>query len=158
MKTVKEIMVKSPMYCEKDATLQAVAEQMSKENIGSLPVLDENKKLIGMITDRDICLAAGATKKNLASLKVQEVLKQQPVHTITGEDDLRSALRLMRVKQVGRLPVVDKDRRLQGVVSLNHIVRRTHGTADAAEIEHGGDENVLNTLHALSNRKLEMAL
>ena len=62
MKTVKEIMVSSPQYCGKHETLQTVAEKMSKSNIGSLPVVDENKKPIGIITDRDICLTAAQGK------------------------------------------------------------------------------------------------
>ncbi|HTL82903.1 MAG TPA: CBS domain-containing protein [Bacteroidia bacterium] len=158
MKTVREIMVTTPKYCEAKTSLQSVAEEMTRSNIGSLPVVDENKKLVGMITDRDICLAAGSSKKELSSLKVHEVLGKNPLHTISPEDDLSSALRIMRLKQVGRLPVVDREKRLQGVISLNHIVRHTYGESDESEIEWAGDENVIKTLHALSNRKLEPAL
>ncbi len=152
-------MVVSPKYCGKHETLHDAAIQMFKANIGSLPVVDENKKLVGIITDRDICLAAAnSDKKNLSEVKVHEVINRGiQVHTVTPEDDLQTALRIMRIKKVGRLPVVDREQTLQGIVSLNHILRKTHGSDDEAEVEYAGDENVIKTLHALANRKLEIA-
>jgi CBS domain-containing protein len=156
MKTVKEIMITSPQYCGQNETLQALAEKMSKSNIGSLPVLDDNKKVIGVITDRDITLAAGTqVGKKLSEIKVLDVIQNRKVHTVTPEDNLQTALQIMRTKQVGRLPVVDKEQNLRGVVSLNHIVRQTHGSNEHAEIGYAGKENVFNTLHSLANRKKE---
>ncbi len=149
-------MVAYPQYCEKHETLQTVAEQMSKSNIGSMPVVDENKKPIGIITDRDICLTAAArSKKPLSELKVQEVTNKQKVHTCSTEDNLQTALKIMRTKKVGRLPVVDHEQKLAGIVSLNHIVRKTHGNEDETEVGYKGEENVMKTLHSLASRKNE---
>ena len=154
MKKVKEVMVPFPQSCGKHETLQTVAEQMSKSNIGSLPVIDEHKRPIGIITDRDICLtAASQSKKSLSEWKVQEITGSQKVHTCSTEDDLQTALKIMRTKKVGRLPVVDRDQKLKGVVSLNHIVRETQGSSEEAEVGYQGQENVIKTLYSLANRK-----
>ena len=156
MKTVKDIMVTSPKYVGKNETLQTVAEQMSKTNIGSLPVLDENKKVVGVVTDRDITLTAGTQNgKKLSEIKVQDVIRNKKVHTVAPEDNLQTALQIMRTKQVGRLPVVDKEQKLKGIISLNHILRKTHGSSEHAEIAYEGKENVINTLHSLANRTSE---
>jgi CBS domain-containing protein len=152
MKTVKDIMVNFPKYIGKHETLQTVAEYMSKCNIGSLLVLDENQKLAGIITDRDITLTAGAYEQNLCEIKVQDVIRNKKIYTVSPDDDLQTALYLMRTKQVGRLPVIDKNQKLQGIVSLNHIVRKTHGSPEQDEIVYNGKENVMRTLHALAIR------
>ena len=157
MKKVKEIMVAYPQYCGKHETLQTAAEKMSKSNISSLPVVDETKKPIGIITDRDICLTAAQGKKPLSELKVQNITSGQKVHTCSTEDNLQTALRIMRTNKVGRLPVVDNQQKLTGIVSLNRIVRKTHGSSEAAEVTYKGEENVMKTLHSLASRKTEMA-
>lgn len=157
MKKVKEIMVPYPQYCGQHETLQTVAEKMSKSNIGSLPVVDENKNPIGIVTDRDICMTAAAqSKKTLSELKVQAITDTQKVYTCSAEDNLQTALKIMRTEKVGRLPVVDHEQKLTGIVSLNHIVRKTHGSSDEAEIVYEGKENVMKTLHSLASRKTEM--
>ena len=159
MKTVKEIMVTSPKYCGSHETLQAIAEQMSKTNIGSLPVLDKNKKVVGIITDRDICVTAGnLRKRNLSEIKVQEVLNNRRIYTCTQEDDVQTALKMMRTKKVGRLPVVDEDFNLTGIISLNRIMRKAYGSSEEGELVYAGEENVMNTLHSLANREFETAL
>ena len=158
MKNVQEIMVTSPKYCGKNETLQAVAEQMAKSNIGSLPVVDENKKLVGIITDRDIALTLGKQAgKKLTEIKVQDVIANKKVHSVLDEDNLQTALKIMRTKQVRRLPVVDNEKTLKGIVTLNHIVRLTHESNEEAEMEYKGEENVIKTLHSIANRQNEMA-
>jgi len=158
MKKVNEIMVSSPQSCAKTETLQKAAEIMSKSNIGSLPILDENKKVIGIITDRDITLNASQSKKPLSEIKVQDIISQRKVHTVQGEDNLETALKVMRENKVGRLPVVDKDQNLKGILSLNQIVRKTQGSTDEAELEYKGQENVMKTLHSLAERTPETVL
>lgn len=160
MKKIKEIMVTSPQYCGTDENLQTVAQLMSRSNIGSVPVVDENKKAVGIITDRDVCLTAAARNKPLSEIKAKEIISRQNLHTCSTEDDLQTALKIMRTKQVGRLPVVDNEQKLKGIVSFNHIVRKTQGSGN--EIEYKGEENVMKTLHSLASRatkpKSEMVL
>ncbi|MBI2270504.1 MAG: CBS domain-containing protein [Bacteroidetes bacterium] len=156
MKTIQEIMVKSPKYCDKNETVQSAIERLSNANIGSLPVLDENKKVVGMVTDRDICLSLGKdSKKSASEIKIQDIIKNKEVHTCLPDDNIQTALKIMRTKQVGRVPVVDKDRNLKGIVTLGHILNETRGSNEEAQIQYAGEENIIKTLHAISDRKTE---
>jgi len=151
MKQVKDIMNASPLSCRKDETIQEVSNQMSKSNIGFLPVVDENKKVIGTITDRNIVLAIGKANKAPDKLKVHEAM-ESTVHTISQEDSADKALEIMRTKQVGRLPVVDSERRLKGVVSLLGIARKIKDSSEKNELGSQGKENIINTLQGIAER------
>jgi CBS domain-containing protein len=151
MKQAKDVMCDSPKHCEKNESLKNVVNEMSKSNIGSLPVVDKDKKVIGVITDRDICIGLAKTDKPLSELKVSEVMSSQ-AHTCKLEDSADTALRLMRLKQVGRLPVVDKEGRLEGILSLNGIVRHHRKNNEKVEEQYPGEENVINTLHSIAER------
>jgi CBS domain-containing protein len=135
MKTVKEIMYSTPKYCGKNESLLNAVREMSKSNIGSLPVVDSDKKVVGIITNRDVCTTLGKTSKTLAELKVQEVMTPE-AYICTPEDDTKTALKIMRTKKVHRLPVVDKEGHLKGLLSLNTIVREFEGSREKAEIEY----------------------
>ncbi len=151
MKAIREIMATSPISCGKNETIQSVVSNMSKSNIGFLPVVDESKKVIGTITDRDVCLAIGKSNKPVHELKVHEVMNKN-THLIRQEEDVASALRIMRTNKVGRLPVVDTDNHLKGIVSLTRIARKIKDSQDKAELEYAGKENVINTLSAIAER------
>ena len=151
MKQAKDVMCDSPKHCEKNESLKNVVNEMSKSNIGSLPVVDKDKKVIGVVTDRDICIGLAKTDKPLSELKVGDVMSSQ-AHTCKLEDSADTALRLMRLKQVGRLPVVDKEGRLQGILSLNGIVRHHRKNNEKVEEQYPGKENVINTLHSIAER------
>lgn len=151
MKKVKEIMTTEPFSCQQNETIQTVANQMSKSNVGFLPVVDDSKKVIGTITDRDVALAMGNTEKSAKDIKVQEVMNQE-VHTISPEDDATTALKIMRTKQVGRLPVIDKEQHLTGVVSLMGIARKIKNTTEKDLLERQGDENIVNTFYSIAER------
>jgi CBS domain-containing protein len=129
MKTVKEIMVHSPKYCGRQETLQSVVAVMSKSNIGSLPVVDENQKVIGIVTNHDICVALGKTNKSPNQIKVADVMSTD-VHTCSQEDDAPTVLKIMRTKRVSRLPVIDDENKLSGILSLNGIIRRVYEGSD----------------------------
>jgi CBS domain-containing protein len=151
MKAVKEIMKTPAKSVVKSETIQSAAKTMYKSNIGFLPVVDENEKVVGTITDRDIALAIGKNSKPSQEIKVHEVMNST-IHTIKAEDDTAAALKLMRTKQVGRLPVVDSENRLKGIVSLMGIARTVKNDAKKEEVEYEGTENILNTLHSLAER------
>ena len=145
-------MVGSPKACKKSETLKDVAKHMAEFNIGSMPVLDEEKHVIGMITDRDVCLSLlKANGKPVSEIKVEDIMTNQ-VFSVLPEDDIETALRIMRMEQIGRLPVIDKDKNLTGILSLNRIVHETHGSKEEAEIEYQGKENVIKTLHSIALR------
>lgn len=151
MKKISEIMTGTPLSCRANETIQSVASQMAKSRIGFLPVVDENKKVIGTVTDRDVTLAIGNTNKSANELKVQEVMSKE-VETINPEAEATEALKIMRTKQVGRLPVVDSEEHLTGVVSLMDIARKVKDTPEKETIEHEGEENIVNTFYSLAER------
>ncbi len=147
MKPIKEIMTLNPQSCLKNETLLSVSNQMSKFNIGALPVVDESKKVIGIITDRDIVLALCKIKKTLKQITVNEAMTSE-VYTIDVEDDAANALNLMREKKIGRLPIVNRQNCLEGMISFNSISRKIY----KEDIEKAGKENVLNTLQEINDR------
>ncbi|HXB41875.1 MAG TPA: CBS domain-containing protein [Bacteroidia bacterium] len=157
MKTVKEIMKTQPQSVVKNENLKNAAAQMGKSNIGFLPVVDENQKVIGTITDRDITLAIGKSNKTAQEIKVHEVMKS-PIHSIKPEDDAASALKVMRTKKVGRLPVVDSENRLKGIVSLMGITRKVKISNELTDLENKGNENIVSTLHALAQRNSKVEI
>jgi CBS domain-containing protein len=151
MEKVKEIMTDTPFSCKEDETIQQVANQMSKSNIGFLPVIDKNQKVVGTITDRDVVLSLARTAKTPAQLKVQEVMRKE-THTVDPEDDATKALEIMRTRKVRRIPVVDSDKRLRGIVSLTGLARRIRNSSNRNHFEYQGKENIISTLHALADR------
>jgi len=112
---VREVMTDRPRCVTLETPISEVAELMESEDIGSLPVLD-GEQLAGMVTDRDIVVRAIAKGKDPRGMPVREVASREPV-TVYAEDDLSSALKKMASEQVRRLPVVDDDNRLIGVLS-----------------------------------------
>ena len=134
-----------------DATLTEAAKTMKNGNCGALPVVNNNNEVVGMITDRDICLALadGATATNK---KVKDVMTSN-VRTVTTNDDVDAVLRVMRESQVGRVPVLDGSRKLKGIISFHNLlsVAGDSETFNNAKLKDKG-ENILKTMHALSDR------
>ena len=112
---VHEHMTERPRCVTPETTVSEAAELMASEDVGSLPILDGDK-LAGVITDRDIVIRAVATKKNPHGMPVREIATHDPV-TIGADEDLADALKLMATYQVRRLPVVDEDNKLVGVLA-----------------------------------------
>jgi len=95
---------------------------MWEGDCGAVPVVTEDRKVIGMITDRDICIAAATRSKPPAEIRAGEVIStNHGVHAVKPDDDVRVALRTMRKHKVRRLPVVDREQRLAGIVSINDL-------------------------------------
>lgn len=151
MEKVKEIMSSTPFSCKEDETLQQVANQMSKLNLGFLPVVDKNQQVVGTITDRDVVLSLAKTAKTPAQVKVQDVMRKE-THTVSPEDDATKALEVMRTRKLRRLPVVDSEKRLKGIVSLTGFARRIRNSSNRNQFEYQGKENIISTLHALAER------
>lgn len=117
---VQDIMVREAKSCRMDTNLAAVTAIMWNTDCGALPVLDGGEKVVGMITDRDICIAAGTRNWIPSEIKVSEVVPQK-VYTCAGEDDIHAALKTMQTRKVRRLPVVSKDGKLQGILCLDDV-------------------------------------
>ena len=112
---VHEHMTDRPRCVTPDTLVAEAAELMASENVGSLPILDGDK-LAGVVTDRDIVVRAVAKKKDLSGMHVRDVASRELV-TVGPDENLSDALQLMASNQVRRLPVVDEDNRLVGVLA-----------------------------------------
>jgi CBS domain-containing protein len=118
---IREIMTSNPSTIEPDKPVAEAARIMKQEDAGVVPVT-ENGRLTGMVTDRDIAIRVVAEGKDPQSTAVREVASTDLV-TIDPQQDLDEALRLMAQHKVRRLPVVEKDGRLVGVVAQADVAR-----------------------------------
>jgi CBS domain-containing protein len=112
---VRDVMTTRPRAVTSDTPVTQVAELMEAEDVGSIPVL-EGEQLTAIVTDRDIVVRAVAKGKDPRGMPVREVFTTEIV-TVGPDQDLSDALRIMAANQVRRLPVVDEENRLVGVVS-----------------------------------------
>jgi len=117
---VKEIMSVSPATCTPDTTLAAAANLMWETDCGVLPVVDDGE-LVGIVTDRDMFIALGTRNTRAVHLRVGAVATTS-VLTCGHDDEVEEALATMKHGRVRRLPVVDANRTLVGILSLNDIV------------------------------------
>jgi CBS domain-containing protein len=118
---VREVMTDRPRCVTPETPISEAARLMKSDDVGSLPIL-EGERLTGIVTDRDIVLQAVAEEKDPRGMPVREVASRELV-TIGPEEDLSEALRLMASHQVRRIPVVDEDSRLVGIVAQADIAR-----------------------------------
>lgn len=112
---VHEVMTDRPRVVTPDTTVSEAAQLMRNDDIGSLPIID-GEQLAGMVTDRDIVIRAIAEGKDPRGMPVREVASRELV-TVRADEELSSALQLMASQQVRRLPVVDDDGRLVGILA-----------------------------------------
>ena len=120
---VREVMTSDPVCCLSTDTAQKVAQLLREENVGALPVIADNQslKLIGMITDRDICMAGAMRNQSLSQISVEEIMNKR-VFAAELDEHIDHALQTMREHQIRRLPVLDAEGELSGIVSMNDIV------------------------------------
>ena len=121
--TIRDLMTSNPTTIEPDKTVVDAAKLMRDEDAGLIPVV-EGQKLIATITDRDIALRVVAEGKDASSTKVRDVASTRLV-TVDPDQDLDEALRLMAKNQVRRLPVVEEDGKLVGIVAQADVARHT---------------------------------
>jgi CBS domain-containing protein len=118
---VRDIMTKGPVFCHSDSNLAAAAEKMWAHDCGVLPVVDDELGVVGVITDRDICIALGTKDRRASSVLVREVMTTK-VYVCAPEDDIHTALKVMEKGRVRRLPVVNREGKLMGILSMDDIV------------------------------------
>lgn len=119
---VWKLMTKDVHTCRTIGTLERAAELMRDHAIGALPVVDENGHVVGMITDRDICMAALAHGEPLRAIAVTEAMTGHPT-TCSQDEDLAAVEERMRKKQIHRVPVVDDAGHPVGIISLDDLAR-----------------------------------
>ena len=120
---IRELMTENPKTVRSDATVAEAARVMRDGDVGLVPVVDADR-LVGTVTDRDIAIRVVAEERDPNTTTVRETASTELV-TIDPEQDLDEALRLMAQHQVRRLPVVEEDGRLVGIVAQADVAR--HG-------------------------------
>lgn len=116
----KDVMTPNPRYCAPSASTVEAARIMRDEDVGIVPVVEQNQQLRGVVTDRDLCLQVIAEARNPQEVKVEECMSEDLV-TCKPEDDVQKAADLMKEHQVRRIPVVDDQGRLVGMIAQADI-------------------------------------
>lgn len=119
---VSEIMTVDPVCCARYETAEVGAMLMQELNVGVIPVVEDEKsyRLVGMVTDRDLCIAIVAHGKDPKMVTLDECMSHVIV-SCTPDQDVEEAMALMENNHIRRLPVVDEERRIQGIVSTTDI-------------------------------------
>lgn len=135
---IRDIMTREPEVIRPDASIQEAAQIMKQLNVGSLPVCN-GRKVLGMITDRDITTRATAERRDSNSTPVKEIMSAE-VYYCFDDQDVREAAEVMSQYQIRRLPIVDRDKNLVGIVSLGDL-----------SVDAGSDKLSGDTLEDISN-------
>jgi CBS domain-containing protein len=148
---VQDVMTRNVNSCHPENNLATVATMMWDGDCGVVPVVDDAGKVLGMITDRDIAIAA-ATKGRLASeIPVGEVITGR-VYSCILDEDLQSALKTIRQEKVRRLPVVNDEGILQGILCINDVVLRAE-EARGNYVPEISYEDAMSTLKAICEHR-----
>lgn len=149
---VYEIMNRKVVRCHMDDTLQIAAGRMWAMDVGALPVVDDHDRVVGMITDRDITMASYLNDCAPSARRVRDTVSGR-VYTVGPEDEVSHAEEVMSKWQVRRLPIVDAEGRLSGVITVNDIARtacvETNGRRTPAS-------EVAQTLRAIAERRTSL--
>jgi CBS domain-containing protein len=118
---VRDIMTQPPETCHLDTTLAIASRRMRETGCGTLAVLDAGGRLAGILTDRDLAMAVGNTRREASRVAVDLAMSHH-VHTCRPEDEIPVALERMASAKVRRLPVVDSAGDLKGLLSIDDII------------------------------------
>lgn len=151
---VKEIMTANAKACTLTDNLAEAARLMWETDCGIVPVVAEGGKVVGLITDRDICMAAMIKGRNESSIAIEDVISQK-LFSCKPEDDIHNALNTMRNNKVRRLPVVTAEGKLAGMLSMNDVVLKAAEAGDkkTPELSYG---DVVNTYKSICQHQLPM--
>jgi CBS domain-containing protein len=119
---VSELMTKNALTCHPDQPLHRAAQIMWDHDCGCVPVVDDSNIIRGMITDRDVCMAALMQGKSLSEISVESAMSRA-IYGCSPGDDIEKAAELMRARQVRRVPVLDAQGHVLGVLSLGDLAR-----------------------------------
>lgn len=128
---VQDVMTQDVRTCRPETNLAEAAMQMWKGDCGILPVVTDGGKVVGMISDRDICMAAATKHRDPANIRVKEVTSGK-VYGCSPDTEIHEALKIMREKQVRRLPILDAEsKKLAGILSMNDVALKAQSGARA---------------------------
>lgn len=135
MHTCEHVMTKNPTCCQPSDSVMKVAQWMKRENIGSIPVIENNetRKLVGIVTDRDLALKVIGQGSDPKTVQVDSVMTNKLV-TCRPDDDIQLALDRMSEHQLRRIPIVDGDHKILGIISQADVATRVNQPEKTAEV------------------------
>ena len=133
MASIRELMTKNPCAIDADKSVAYAAKMMRDEDVGLAPIVEADR-LVGTLTDRDIAVRVVAEGRDPEQTKVREVMSTDVV-SVDPQQDLVEALRLMASNQVRRLPVVEEDGKLVGVVAQADVAQRADNEQTGRVVE-----------------------
>ena len=135
MKKCVEVMTKYPVCCLPTDSVAKAAELMKSRNIGSIPVIENEQthKLVGIVTDRDLALTIVAVGRDAKSTNVDAVMTYKVVSCL-ADDDLQKALDAMAKQKLRRIPIVDHDNKIVGIITQADVATRINQPEKTAEM------------------------
>jgi CBS domain-containing protein len=124
---IADLMSRNVATCLGDDRLDKAAGLMWELDVGCIPIVDGQHHVVGIVTDRDICMASYTQGKAPQQISVREAMAQE-VYSCLPDDSISEVEEIMRKYRVRRVPVVDLDGRLVGLISLNDLARRRRGS------------------------------
>jgi CBS domain-containing protein len=150
---IREIMTPNPKAIWITESLTDAARVMWENDCGVLPIIKDGRKVIGVVTDRDICMAIAMRDTKPSGVSVEEVMTGL-VYCVKPEDSVDHALQLMCQHKIRRVPVVNNEGELEGMLSMNDIVLNAQGSDDEDSIKY---EDVVNTYQAICGHPVPAA-
>ncbi|MBW7469895.1 CBS domain-containing protein [Marinobacter sp. M216] len=155
--SIKNIMHKNILCCDMESSLEQVATEMWNDDLGIVPVIDREKKLVGVITDRDIAIAAALKHKPLWDIAASELVEGKTCHFCHPEDDIHDVLKMMSEAQIRRVPIVNEQREVVGMVGVKDIAEHTARTGKAMGTDEFSSEEFLGTVRQICRPNLPQA-
>jgi CBS domain-containing protein len=141
-----QLMTPNAMTVNEDQACDVAAGIMWDHDVGSVPIIDDERRVVGIVTDRDLCMAAYTKNERLADIPLRAVMSKNVV-CANERDDLRTVEELMQANQIRRLPVVDEDNRISGIIALADIALARGVTAAGDEVS---EQEIATTIEAVS--------
>jgi CBS domain-containing protein len=144
---ITHLMTTDVKACGQNDSLERAAQIMWETDCGIVPVVDDDNRVIAMITDRDICMAAYTQGRPLRQIAVSSAMSKQ-LHGVRENDALETVEGMMRRSRIRRVPVLDAGGHLKGILSINDLARHGHRTAGRNTNGLSGD-SIMQTLVAI---------
>ena len=135
MKKSSEVMTRDPICCLSTDTASKAAQLMRVVDVGSIPVVEDEQtlKLVGIVTDRDLAIRVVADGRSANLTRVADVMSHEII-TCRANDDVQKAVDAMSLHQLRRIPVIDDDHRVVGIISQADIATRVEKSEEIAEM------------------------
>jgi len=122
---ISDLMVKDVSTCSGDTSLNDIAIAMWNNDCGSVLIVNEQNQPVGIVTDRDIAIGSALKHKSLWEIRADEITAEKTLYTCSESDSVTSALELMQEHQIRRLPIINHQSELAGIISMGDIIAST---------------------------------